>query len=150
MVSTNKPHLGKNPRLPKTIQQSILDHVGNGGSITDWCANNGRTISTVYKWLYANPEFALAYNQAREMASEAIADRMRQLAATPSDHPDDVAHRKLQLDTDRWLIARWNPSRYGDRQHVEHGGGVQLMVSTGVPRPDKESTDESSQGRIDG
>ena len=49
------------------------------------------------------------------IGGQVIADRLRHTARTPSSHPDDVQHRRLIIDTDKWLLARWFPTNYGDR-----------------------------------
>ena len=157
-INTNKPAkvrgeaaLKPVPHDPKRAEE-ILAWVGEGNRLIHWCKLRKFSLGSVYRWLYKDPEFAQRYNEAKEAGADILAERMRELAATPSDHPDDVAHRKLQLDTDKWLLARWHPNRYGDRQQVEHSGQVQLSVFTGVPRSDgpKELGDEAPQGSSDG
>jgi hypothetical protein len=34
------------------------------------------------------------------------------------------------------LLAKWNPKKYGDKQTLNHEGGVQLNVVTGIPSDD--------------
>lgn len=125
---------------------SLEAHLMTGGTLTSWCELHP-TFSTVevMSWVQRDPDFAARYYAAREAGADFLAERMRTVAATASDHPDDVAHRRLQIETDKWLLSRWSPRRYGDKQRVEHAGGVTLHVTTGVP-----SNDESPQGHLDG
>jgi hypothetical protein len=46
----------------------------------------------------------------------------------------EVAWRRLQVDTRLKLLAKWNPKKYGDRQQLDHGGNISIVVNTGVPR----------------
>lgn len=51
-----------------------------------------------------------------------MAEECRTIADEASDHPDDVAHRRLRIDTRRWLARCWNPAAYGDASRVTHAG----------------------------
>jgi hypothetical protein len=67
---------------------------------------------------------------------DAIAEETVAIADTPPAYAKteggmridtgDVAHRKLQIETRLKLLAKWDPKRYGERQHVEHSGKVGL------------------------
>lgn len=112
---------------------AICKWVSEGNTLVSWCDSNDVSLSSVQRWLVKDDEFAKRYARAREDMGDVIAARMRQLAAEPSNHPDDVQHRRLMLDTDKWLLARWYPNRYGDRTNVEHSGGITVNLTTGVP-----------------
>ena len=78
-------------------------------------------------------EFDARIARAREDGYDVIADQCMALA---DDQPLDqvyVAWRRLQVETRLKLLAKWNPKKDGDRQQLEHGGGVILNVITGVP-----------------
>lgn len=128
-------HMPRKPKYdPASLQPLLLEHVANGNTLAAWCELPGNpSTRCVHAWLQTDDAFAALYARAREIGGSIIAERLRKLAATPSDHPDDVAHRRLQIDVDKWLLARWFPTKYGDRQHMEHGGGVSIQVVTGVP-----------------
>lgn len=126
--------VGRPPEpVPADKAASIVEWVGSGKTLVSWCDQYKTPMRTVHEWLGKDEKFAAEYARARELMGDTIAARMRQLASEPSDHPDDVQHRRLQLDTDKWLLARWYPNRYGDRTNVEHSGGVTVNVVTGVP-----------------
>jgi len=133
-LSKNGKKLGR-PIKPvcQETAQSIVNWVSNGDTLASWCDANGVPMRTVHDWLVKDKVFAAAYARAREDMGDVIAARMRQLAAEPSNHPDDVQHRRLMLDTDKWLLARWYPNRYGDRVGLEHSGGISVTVVTNVP-----------------
>jgi hypothetical protein len=44
-----------------------------------------------------------------------------------------VQHQRLRVDSRKWLLSKVLPKLYGDRVAVDHGGGVAINVTTGVP-----------------
>ena len=143
--ATNSPETGVELQLtrrprgrpPEPVDpakaEAICQWVSDGNTLMSWCEANKVPVRTVHDWLSRDAAFSANYARARIDMGDAIAARMRDLAAQPSDHPDDVQHRRLMLDTDKWLLARWYPNRYGDRVGVEHSGGITINLTTGVP-----------------
>ena len=76
-------------------------------------------------------------SRAREDGQDVMSEECKELADIPPEGPQDVAWRKLQIETRLKLLAKWNPKKYGDRQQVDHGGGVSINVITGVPKRDQ-------------
>jgi hypothetical protein len=87
-------------------------------------------------WVAADEGLALAYRRAREVGGDAIAE---QALALVDEQParvegrvdtGHVAWRRLQAEMRLKLLAKWYPSRYGDKVGVEHtgpdGGPVQV------------------------
>mgnify|MGYP001290710800 FL=1 len=37
-----------------------------------------------------------------------------------------IEHRRLQIESRKWLLARLMPKKYGDKQQVEHSGSIGL------------------------
>ena len=89
--------------------------------------------------------FAARYARAREIGCHALADETRAIADTPIEgvvtttklsregdlydekrRGDMIEHRRLQVDTRKWLLARMLPAVYGDKQHVEHSGSLDI------------------------
>jgi len=95
---------------------------------------------TVYDWRSADPEFAARIAHARDVGFDAIAEEALEIADTPVEgvrrevgtdgvkavHEDMLGHRKLQVETRLKLLAKWSPSRYGDKQQIEHSGHLEL------------------------
>jgi hypothetical protein len=82
----------------------------------------------------ADKDFDLRIARAREDGYDVIADQCMVLADIEPTDPLHVGWRRLQVETRLKLLAKWNPKKYGDRQTVDHAGGVNLTVITGVPR----------------
>ena len=43
-----------------------------------------------------------------------------------------LAHRKLQVDTRKWLASKLKPKKYGDKLEVDNKG--QLTLNVGIKR----------------
>ena len=71
--------------------------------------------SAVHTWLAVHPTFALMYARAREQATEAESEELRRISLDP-DIPAD--HKRIQVDTLKWLMARRAPRKWGDRTIV--------------------------------
>lgn len=89
---------------------------------------------TFYKWLDADPEKVKQYARATEERSEGIFEEMLNIADTPVDGVttkttekgvevttgDMIQHRRLQVETRKWMLGKMNPRKYGDKQQIEH------------------------------
>lgn len=92
---------------------------------------------------------SLAIARARESGEDYLAAECLQIANTPEAGEetefdkdgnvvrrkvgDMLGHRKLQIETRLKLLAKWNPKKYGDKQQLEHSGGLtleQLVVAS--------------------
>nr|WP_253204028.1 MULTISPECIES: terminase small subunit protein [Rhizobium/Agrobacterium group] len=90
--------------------------------------------ATVFRWLAANSEFSDQYARARESQADLLVDEMIDIADQPkigkktkrtSDGKleettfDMTEHRRLQIETRKWVAARMRPKKYGDKIDVE-------------------------------
>ena len=120
--------------VPTEHIEGICEWVAGGQPLEDYCAQDGmpkpRTVNT---WLHKDEKFFAAYTRARAIGGDAIAANMMSVADNGDE--DDVQHRRLMIETRKWLLARWFPTNYGDRMKHEHDGNVALTVLTGVPQP---------------
>jgi hypothetical protein len=99
---------------------------------------------TVYLWMRQRTDFAERVAEARKIGYDAIAEEALEIADTPVigeeiEHDgrkvkrrrsDMLGHRKLQVWTRLQLLARWYPTKYGERTAMEvtgaAGGPVQI------------------------
>lgn len=100
-------------------------------------------VVTVYRWLAKHEEFRNMYTHAREDQAETHADEIVKIAdeAPPNDMNGKtdsgyVAWQRNRIDARKWVAAKLKPKKYGDKQTVEHEGGVTLNVVTGVSDDD--------------
>lgn len=110
------------------------------------------------RWLNDNPEFQDQYARAREAQADYWAEQIIEISDTPllgvrteeSDtgtktvQEDMLGHRRLQVDTRKWLMARMAPKKYGDKitQEVTGANGsplVPIINLTGRPEPSSAS-----------
>ena len=59
--------------------------------------------------------FSAAYARARRQQVEAWSDELLKIADDPRLEPND---RRVRLDTRKWIMARLNPNRWGDKVTV--------------------------------
>ena len=117
-------------RTPQ-IEEAILAGLREGTPLAEIC-RRGKEYPhpTVWRdWCAADQALAYAYAAARDDGFDKIALETLQIADTPVEGKrvkvsadgtetvteDALGHRKLQIDTRRWLLARWDPKRYGDK-----------------------------------
>lgn len=132
---------GPTPALLDELEEWISE----GKPLRAFCRQEGKpSFRTVYRWMEANDKLSSRIARAREHGFDALAGQCLDLA---DEEPDllekggyDSGHtnwKKLQIWTRLQLLAKWDPSRYGDKHQVQHGGGISVNVSTGVPREEE-------------
>ena len=67
------------------------------------------------------------YARARDAQSDVIADEILMIA----DTEDDPQKARVRIDARKWLAGKMKPKVYGDKQTVEHQGGVSISVIDG-------------------
>jgi hypothetical protein len=110
------------------------------------------TAKTFWAWMETDIGLRDRYTRAKDQQLEVLADQLVDLADTDricekvtikADGSrevtilDQVERTKVQIDTRKWLLAKLNPKKYGDRLQQEHsgpGGGPLQIIST-IPRP---------------
>lgn len=129
--------------VPKDKADSVIEWVGNGGTLLEWARQPGNpTAWTVYYWRDKDPEFAQRLARARDIGEEIIAQECLRIADTPLEgqeieetangkiksirRGDMLGHRKLQIETRLKLLACWNPGKYAERRKLEHSGRIGL------------------------
>ena len=118
-----------------TFEQSVADiiceRIGQGESLRSVCDDDELpAMSTVFKWLGANKEFAEQYTRAREAQADALFDEILVIADTPligektktlpdgkveTTSGDMIEHRRLQVDARKWMAGKLRPKKYGDK-----------------------------------
>ena len=51
-----------------------------------------------------------------------MADDIDGIADETEEGGESVQHRKLRIDTKKWLLSKMLPKSYGDKQEIEHTG----------------------------
>lgn len=116
---------------------------------------------TVYLWIHRHPEFSEHYARAREMQAQSLFDELIQIANTPkagsvveisgdgsktTTISDMTNHRRLQVDTYKWVLSKLLPKKYGEAMHLKHSDldGKPIIPKT----PLELLTDEELAARI--
>lgn len=142
------PGPGRPSLYTQELADTICERLAAGETLRAICRDDGMPSEpTVRRWaLEDHHGFSAQYARAREIGYHGMADELREIADTPQQGvrtkmlPDGkseetwgdmIEHRKLQVDTRKWLLARALPKVYGDRLTHEHGGigGGPLVVT---------------------
>lgn len=98
------------------------------GILKDVIEDRGLDPSSFYSLMLKDPGIKAAYEEARHIQMEVMADEMRRIANdgtndTYTDHKghvrtdNDVIQRsKLRVDTMKWVMSKLHYARFGDRQ----------------------------------
>lgn len=121
---------------PQEIRDEVLERVAAGESLVTICKTDGMPkLTAVFGWLAADKEYADRYARAKSLCLEAWAEESIDIANTPQlgvtrttkadggieeKEADMIEHRRLQIETRKWFLARLAPKKYGDRTHLEH------------------------------
>jgi hypothetical protein len=125
---------------------TICAGLSEGRSLLSIVQAMGLPYSTAKQWERDHPEHAANVARAREAGCHALADEALKIADTPQlgvvrtvkpdgsveeRQEDMTSHRKLQIDTRKWLLSRWLPKVYGDKLAL--GGAEDLPAIKGMP-----------------
>jgi hypothetical protein len=120
------------------LAAEICERLEKGESLRSICSDlHMPTEACVRKWARLDVEgFQDRYTTSRDLGLDAMADEAIRIADTPQEGEktkstplglevitgDMIEHRRLQVDTRKWYLAKLAPKRYGDRLALEHGG----------------------------
>lgn len=128
------------------IAALICERLATGESLRAICRDAGMPHrATVHRWLIDNVQgFCDQYARAREIGLDELAEEALAIADTPVEgvrreesddgykevREDMLGHRKLQVDTRKWLLSKLAPKKYGEKTSMEltgaNGGPVQI------------------------
>ena len=119
----------RSPTLAPDQRAALLDWLRAGNPLRAFVRQPGApTLGQVWHAVEYDSTLRAEIAEARRVAVELMAEDALEIAGTPSDHPDDVAHRRLQVETRKWLARCWAPSTYGDASRVTHAGDASAPV----------------------
>ena len=123
----------------------ICEWIAHGKTLREYCRKKGSVQwRTIYKWLDKDEEFRSAFARARDTGCEILFEECLELIDTPPVmcgsegneriDPAFINWQKNRVETRFKMLSKFNPKRFGDRLGVEHDGGIDLTVVTGVPQ----------------
>lgn len=126
--------MGKAIYTPE-LAQKVCDALARTGSLRAVCRELGIGRNTVVDWIVKDIDgFADAYARAKDIGIDELVDEMLEISNTPvmgtettqkADGGVEVktsemlGHRKIQIETRRWLAERMAPKKYGLKQGLD-------------------------------
>ena len=106
--------------MTEELLDKMLEEIASGRSVIgicreeDWSPN----ADTWYRWLYKFPELSDRYARAKAIQSEYEADTILDIADNATREDFQVA--RLRVDARKWVASKLVPTKYGDKQTVDH------------------------------
>ncbi len=128
--------MGRPSDYTAELADSICDRLAGGESLLKICESDDfPEQATIFRWLSKNPSFCENYARARQFWAHSEFEKLMQIADTPQEGVktrttdkglevttgDMTDHRRLQVDTRKWALARMFPKVYGDATLLKHG-----------------------------
>jgi hypothetical protein len=108
----------------------ICEQIGRKKALARICDESEEMPSarTVYRWLREHSEFCQNYTRAKEDQADYLAEETLEIA---DDETIDPQHKRIQVDTRKWLASKFKPKKYGDKLDVDakHTGTIVLQLS---------------------
>lgn len=131
MAKSDKP---KPVKFSEAVFTQICEGLANGRSLRSICtASDMPHAGTVCRWLAEDTDGKLReqYARARDAQADVMADEILMIA----DTEEDPQKARVRIDARKWLAGKMKPKVYGDKQQVEHTGGVNITVVDGYSNP---------------
>ncbi len=117
---TTKPQLGRPTLFSDELALEICERIANGRSLRSVCLDKDMpNVATVMRWIDKNSDFCEQYRNACEDRETTHFEEMLTIADEVLPETAEVARAKLRIDTRKWVLARMNPKKYGDKQKDE-------------------------------
>jgi len=143
--------------------ETICAALSEGHSLLSICEATGISYEAARRWEEDIPEHATNATRARAIGCHALAEQALHIADTPQigtirttkadgsveERQEDMTqHRRLQIDTRKWLLSRWLPKVYGDKLAL--GGADDLPPIKTLPDDALIARIEALQAKLDG
>ncbi|PHS02118.1 MAG: hypothetical protein COA78_21980 [Blastopirellula sp.] len=124
--------MGRPTKYTEELAIEICNHIGAGGlSLLDISKLDGMPSKTsILSWINRYDYFLSHYVKAQEQRAGHMSERIVDVAF---DDNVDPAHKRIQVDTLKWLMSKQVPKRYGDK--IEH---TNIEGKEAVDTPTKE------------
>jgi hypothetical protein len=90
--------------------------------------------ATVLRWVADDDEFCRQYDRACEQRAEAYAE---EIMAISDDCTIDARHKRIMVDSRKWIASKLKSKRYGDKIDINNQGGLTVQVVSAIPDPPK-------------
>ena len=122
---------GRPSKYDPEIARIICEQLSEGIPLRQICRENDGFPAwrTVYDWMGRDPELSASIARARDIGYDAIAEECLAIAdtlefgqrqvmtdeGTATTVEDMLGHRKLRIETRLKLLAKFHPTKYGDK-----------------------------------
>lgn len=145
-------------RTPEVVDR-LLDRLSKGEMLINICQDESMpSRKVVYEWMDADDEFRDTIRAAREQGFDAIAEECLKIAdfsaldtlinektGNPQADNEWIVRSKLRVDTRLRLLAKWSPSRYGDKIQAD----VRQTISGGITPETRKFIEDSLTGMFE-
>ena len=132
--------------------ESVLAEIALGKTVRqafDAADIDRKHLGSMYRILLKDKAIRSLYDEARELASESMADEIVDISdsrSTDRDEDGKINHEvinrdRLRVDTRKFLMGRYVPKRFGDNKHIQLDGSLEMnhaaVLSGGRKRLEK-------------
>ena len=152
-MKTPKPK-GRKPIYTLELAETVCARLAAGEMLRAICADPDMPSRfVVHSWITNDVDgFAGKYARAREVGFDELAEEALEIANTPVDgqrieesehgvkvvREDMLGHRRLQVDTRKWLLGKLASRKYGEKSALtvtgQDGGPVQIEAEARTER----------------
>lgn len=128
--------------MNQKIADDIIRRLGEGEPLSVICRTEGYPCrSTFHEWRKTDTDLDARYVAAKLAGFDAIADDCLDIAdngtndyTTDKDgnevvDRDHIQRSKLRVETRLKLLAKWYPTKYGDKLGLEHSGAANFTLT---------------------
>lgn len=133
----------------------ILERIENGEALRRILPTLNLANSTFYKWIDSDEEKQKRYARACELRADAIFEDILEIADDSSQdvietdlgdgvvaskmNAEFVQRSRLRVDARKWIAAKLNPKKYGDRVELDnkHSGSLNIISLGSGKNPDE-------------
>lgn len=175
------PKMGRPTDYSAELAAELCSYLASGISLNSTCRKKGMpSKNTVFRWLSLSNEelwrddFRDQYARAKQESADMMAEEILDISNTPSKgkvtttrtttdkdgnsvtvvevrEDDRLGHRRLQVDTRKFLMAKMKPKIYGDKmdlttdgEKIEIGRGMSIEeINAILARAEAEKAEES-------
>ena len=127
----------------QSVEAEIIERVSKGELLSAVLRSDPKfpTITVWQDWLALDEALQCAFDRARLECFDAIADKCMEIAddisnddvltdTGPRANTEWIARSKLRIDTRLRLLAKWNPTRYGELLTMRGDKDNPIVVQT--------------------
>ena len=132
-MAKNKPQGGRESHSDEQKKDIIFnicnDVIENKISFNEAVDRSDISLVTFYKWITDSIELQKLYNYARQIRSDVLFEEIVEIADTTEEgvviketdkgteirRGDMTEHRRLKIDARKWVVAKMQPKKYGEK-----------------------------------